>query len=151
MSWAGKILRVNLTTGTCKSEALNMQWAREYIGQRGLATAMEFWLRHLLDVQVVIEPVRQIEDQSWTWFVGLDSEATRIGNALWHGDPFEQEVLERVLALFRLTFADPGETVAEVGAAPIWLILAMTADSTLRMKPQNLIAGLPLRLAAPAS
>src|SRR3990170_3155822 len=38
MAWAEKILRVNLTAGTCKSEALNMQWARDYIGQRGLAT-----------------------------------------------------------------------------------------------------------------
>src|SRR4249920_4269438 len=38
MSWAGKILRVNLSKGTCVSEPLNMKWAREYIGQRGLAT-----------------------------------------------------------------------------------------------------------------
>jgi len=38
MAWAGKILRVNLTAGTCKAEPLNMQWARDYIGQRGLAT-----------------------------------------------------------------------------------------------------------------
>lgn len=38
MAWTGKILRVNLTVGTCKSEELNMQWARDYIGQRGLAT-----------------------------------------------------------------------------------------------------------------
>src|SRR5476649_2704301 len=38
MAWAGKILRVNLTAGTCKSEPLNMKWARYYIGQRGLAT-----------------------------------------------------------------------------------------------------------------
>jgi len=38
MSWAGKVLRVNLTAGTCKPEPLNMQWARDYIGQRGLAT-----------------------------------------------------------------------------------------------------------------
>ena len=38
MAWAGKILRVNLTAGTCKSEPLNMKWARDYIGQRGLAT-----------------------------------------------------------------------------------------------------------------
>ena len=37
MSWAGKILRVNLTTGVCKSEPLNMQWAQAYIGSRGLA------------------------------------------------------------------------------------------------------------------
>jgi aldehyde:ferredoxin oxidoreductase len=38
MAWAGKLLRVNLTAGTCKSEPLNMKWARDYIGQRGLAT-----------------------------------------------------------------------------------------------------------------
>src|SRR5450756_709146 len=38
MAWAGNILRVNLTAGTCKSEPLNMKWARDYIGQRGLAT-----------------------------------------------------------------------------------------------------------------
>ena len=38
MAWAGKILRVDLTKGTCTPEPLNMKWARDYIGQRGLAT-----------------------------------------------------------------------------------------------------------------
>jgi len=38
MSWAGKILRVNLTNGTIASEPLNMHWARQYLGSRGLAT-----------------------------------------------------------------------------------------------------------------
>ena len=38
MSWAGKILRVNLTAGTVKSEPLNMDWARAYLGSRGLGT-----------------------------------------------------------------------------------------------------------------
>ena len=38
MAWAGKILRVNLTEGTCKPEDLNMAWAQAYLGQRGLAT-----------------------------------------------------------------------------------------------------------------
>jgi len=38
MSWTKKILRVNLTKGTCTSEPLNMDWAYKYIGQRGLAT-----------------------------------------------------------------------------------------------------------------
>ncbi|MBT5435479.1 MAG: aldehyde ferredoxin oxidoreductase family protein [Rhodospirillaceae bacterium] len=38
MAWAGKILRVNLTEGTCASEPLNMEWAHAYLGQRGLAT-----------------------------------------------------------------------------------------------------------------
>ena len=38
MSWAGKILRVDLTKGSVKSEPLNMAWARAYIGSRGLGS-----------------------------------------------------------------------------------------------------------------
>ncbi len=38
MSWAGKILRVDLTAGTVKSEPLNKDWARHYLGSRGLGT-----------------------------------------------------------------------------------------------------------------
>jgi aldehyde:ferredoxin oxidoreductase len=38
MAWTEKILRVDLTKGTCTDEALNMEWADKYLGQRGLAT-----------------------------------------------------------------------------------------------------------------
>ncbi len=38
MSWAGKVLRVDLSAGTVKSEPLNMAWAREYLGSRGLGS-----------------------------------------------------------------------------------------------------------------
>ncbi len=38
MAWAKKLLRVNLTAGTISEEALNMDWANKYLGQRGLAT-----------------------------------------------------------------------------------------------------------------
>ncbi len=38
MGWQKKILRVNLTEGTCTPEPLNMEWANQYLGQRGLAT-----------------------------------------------------------------------------------------------------------------
>ncbi|MCK6426017.1 MAG: aldehyde ferredoxin oxidoreductase family protein [Burkholderiaceae bacterium] len=38
MSWAGKILRVDLTAGTVTSEPLRMDWAKLYLGSRGLAT-----------------------------------------------------------------------------------------------------------------
>lgn len=38
MSWAGKILRVDLAAGSVKSEPLKMDWARAYLGSRGLAT-----------------------------------------------------------------------------------------------------------------
>ena len=38
MSWTRKILRVDLSKGTCTPEPLNMQWAKDYLGQRGLAS-----------------------------------------------------------------------------------------------------------------
>ena len=38
MAWTRKILRVDLTEGTCTPEPLNMQWAFDYLGSRGLAS-----------------------------------------------------------------------------------------------------------------
>lgn len=38
MGWNRKLLRVDLTTGICAAEALNMQWAQDYLGSRGLAS-----------------------------------------------------------------------------------------------------------------
>jgi aldehyde:ferredoxin oxidoreductase len=42
MGWQGKILRVDLSAGTTKSEPLNMTWAKEYLGSRGLASRYLF-------------------------------------------------------------------------------------------------------------
>jgi hypothetical protein len=120
-------------------------------GRRGLAAAMARFVRHLLGVDVEIEPVERMEDRDFAWFVGLDAEATRIGNALWRGEPIDEATLNRVLAIFRLTIGDPAEALPQVGSRPVWLILAMNGDNMLRMKPQNLIAGLPLRAAAAAN
>ena len=38
MSWTGNVLRVDLSAGTCTTEPTNMEWAHDYMGQRGLAT-----------------------------------------------------------------------------------------------------------------
>ncbi len=38
MSWQRQILRVNLTTSKCTIEPLNMEWAQQYMGQRGLGS-----------------------------------------------------------------------------------------------------------------
>jgi aldehyde:ferredoxin oxidoreductase len=38
MAWTRKILRVDLSAGTCTSEPLNMEWARKYLGQRGIGS-----------------------------------------------------------------------------------------------------------------
>jgi hypothetical protein len=49
-----------------------------------------------------------------------------------------------VLALFRLTFADRSLVESRAAGFPVYLLLAMTPDRIVRMKPQNLITGLPL-------
>jgi aldehyde:ferredoxin oxidoreductase len=63
MSWAGKILRVNLTAGTVKSEPLNMEWARAYIGSRGLGS------KYLIDeVDPKVDPLSA--DNKIIWATG---------------------------------------------------------------------------------
>ena len=120
-------------------------------GRRALAAAMAIFVRHLLGVAVEIEPVERMEDRDWSWYVGLDAEATRIGDALWKGEATDDATLNRVLALFRVSIPDVREVLSRVGARPVWLILAMSADNMVRMKPQNLVAGLPLRASGAAS
>jgi hypothetical protein len=40
---------------------------------------------------------------------------------------------------------DPADVIENVGGEPFYLLLAMNAEGTLRLKPQNLVAGLPIR------
>ena len=114
------------------------------VGRRGLAAlseAIEGWVQHLLAVDVAVEPLKEMRDVPLRWYIGLDAEATRIGDALWYGEDIDDKTQRRVVGLFRLTFNNSEEDVA-------YLILAMTADKMLRMKPQNLLVGLPARLPA---
>jgi len=53
--------------------------------------------------------------------------------------------MARVVGLFALTFRDPSVVLDKVKGEPVYLILAMTGDKTIRMKPQNLATGLPIR------
>lgn len=112
--------------------------------REGLARAIEAWIRHMLGTEVLVTPARGLEDQDWRWFVGLDAEATRIGNALWQGRKLDPGAERRLLAAFRLSFVDESAVAADVRGHPVWLLLAETPDRILRMKPQNLLVGLPL-------
>jgi hypothetical protein len=56
-----------------------------------------------------------------------------------------------VLASFRLTFRDVAYVDERVGERPVYILLAMTPDRMLRVKPQNLITGLPLKVHAHAA
>lgn len=117
-------------------------------GRRGLAAlgiVAERWVAHLLGVKVSIEPLTEVRDVSFTWYVGLDAEATRLGDALWKGDELVDADRSRMVGLYRLTFADPSEVVDKLRGEPVYVMAAMTSDKVLRLKPQNLTTGLPIR------
>jgi hypothetical protein len=117
-------------------------------GRRGLAALGEViarWIAHLLAVEVDIEPLVEANDVALTWYVGLDAQATQIGDALWNGDDVDEKTLARIVGLYRLTFDDPTAVLDKARGEPIYLIMAMTPDGMLRMKPQNLVTGLPIR------
>jgi hypothetical protein len=115
-------------------------------GGRGLAAlgdVVRRWVRHLLAVEVQIHALAELRDVL-TWYVGLDATATRIGDALWNGDELDQKARGLVVGLYRLTFADDAEILEKARGAPTYLIAAMSSDRILRLKPQNLITGLPI-------
>jgi hypothetical protein len=114
-------------------------------GPSALADAIRAWISHLLGVDVAIEPLTTLSDAKLTWYVGLDAEASRMGDRLWHGETLDDRTASRVLALFRLAFPDSGLVVDAVGREPVYLILALTSDHLVRMKPQNLLTGLPIK------
>jgi hypothetical protein len=117
----------------------------------GLARAIERFVAHLLHESVSVEPIAEMRDPDWRWFTGLDAEATRLGNALWRGEPLSEAQAGRIVALFRLVFANPARVDPRVGTRPVYLILGMGEDRMVRMKPQNLVTGLPLAAGPPAS
>ncbi len=114
-------------------------------GLAALAAAMQLWIAHLLAVEVDIEPLTELREARLNWYVGLDAEATGIGDLLWHGEALDEATGARVIGLFRLDFRDLQRVPDGLAGEPIYLILAMSADRQLRMKPQNLVAGLPVR------
>jgi hypothetical protein len=114
-------------------------------GLQALATAMTRWIAHLLSVDVSIEPIQQLHDAKFTWYVGLDADATQIGDGLWNGEPLDEKTQGRVTGLFRLTFAGDAAIAEELKGEAVYLIMAMSENKLLRLKPQNLVTGLPVR------
>jgi len=129
--------------------ALDLTAGRE--GLAALAQVIGRWVRHVLAVPVDVAPLSELRDARFTWYVGLDAEGTRIGDLLWRGEELDTATSGRMVGLFALTFPD-GAAAGAAGAPaahdPVYLILAMSGDRVLRMKPQNLVTGLPVRLEA---
>lgn len=143
----------NAWTYWSRSDAFTMALAlgSDPKARLGLARVIETWLRHLAHIDADVEPLAAIEESDWRWFIGLDAEGTGIGNALWRGEPISAEAQSQVVAMFRMQIGDRAALDERVAGHPIYILLAMTADKNVRVKPQNLIAGLPLKVGARAA
>jgi hypothetical protein len=120
-------------------------------GLAALAIVMTRWIKHLLDIDVAIEPLKELRNAALTWYVGLDVHGTKIGDTLWNGAELDDAARNSLVGLFRMTFLDPGRVLERIAGEPTYLILAMGPDRVLRMKPQNLLTGLPVRDLEPAA
>ena len=105
---------------------------------------MEVWIFHFLNVEIHIKPVRRIEESRWAWHIGLDAESTEILNTLWSGEEVDAGRMRRILALFRMDFAEPREMRRDIAGRPVYLALATDENDIVKMKPQNLLLNLPL-------
>lgn len=114
---------------------------------RGLSALCEVvrrWLAHLLAIDVVVEPVADMHNLPWNWYVGLSSDATHIGDAIWRGEFDADAMRVQLIGLLRLSFRDPADMIENVRGEPVHLLLATATDGMLRIKPQNLMTGLPV-------
>ncbi len=109
------------------------------------ARVVEAWVKHFLGLAVRVQPRQSIQDDHWSWHVGLDREATQILNALYEGTPVAAEDAARLIALFGMEIEERSAVIDAVRGKTVYLALGMTSAGKVRMKPQNLLTNLPLR------
>ncbi len=109
-----------------------------------LARVIEAWIGHFLKIQVRVQPMQRIDDEKWSWHIGLDAEATRILNGLYEGREMPFEEMQRIIALFTMKIEDRNAVQPALRGKPVYLGAAMTGAKKLKLKPQNLLTNLPL-------
>ena len=109
------------------------------------ARVIEAWIEHFLDLETRVQPRASIQDEQWSWHIGLDREATGILNRLYEGETVSLEDANRLIALFRMDVEDSRTLAESMRGKPIYLGLAMTPAGKAKMKPQNLLINLPLK------
>lgn len=112
------------------------------------ARVVEAWIAHFLNIETRVQPRPSVQDEHWSWHIGLDSEATRILNALYRGETVPLDDAQQLIALFRMEIEDQDRIMETMRGKPVYLALAMTKSGRVKMKPQNLLTNLPLAAVA---
>jgi Family of unknown function (DUF6352) len=102
------------------------------------------WTRHMLAVRLKIQPLAQIDDQRWSWHLGLDAQSSLLLDKLYRSEGLTPGEQRRLLLLIRMDFVDLGAQRTDLVGKPVYSALACTEDLDLVFKPQNLLVGLPL-------
>ena len=111
-------------------------------GLDALARVIEKWIFHFLSIEVSVQPMQKIEDDKWSWHLGLDSDATSILNDLYEGADVSEDRLKQILCLFQFEAKDGFKESMQ--GKPVYVGLAMGQKSIIKFKPQNLLTNLPL-------
>lgn len=126
------------------AHSMAMNFGGNARARTGLAAAIAIFLAHLMELTTSVEPLLDLKKAAFPWFVGLDGEATALGNALWRGEPVAPERMENLVGLFRLTIDETARVTESLAGEPVYLLMAMSGERIVRLKPQNLVTGLPL-------
>ena len=111
-------------------------------GLDALARVIEKWIFHFLSIETSVKPVQKIEDEKWSWHIGLDSDTPNIFNDLYQGKELGPKRLKQILCLFQLEAKDGFNE--EMKTKPVYIGLSMDDKSIIRFKPQNILTNLPL-------
>ena len=71
-------------------------------GLDALARVIEKWIFHFLSIEASVKPMQKIEDEKWSWHLGLETDSNSILNDLYHGSDVSEERLKQILCLFQL-------------------------------------------------
>lgn len=136
----------NAATYRGRSDAYDMAYDLTHPerGRQAFGEAMAIFTRHLLGFSPDYRPIEALSEARVSWFLSLDSDGTAFGNRIWNGEALGEDERQRVLALFSFTLPDHPRILSEKRGREAFAIMGSTADRMLRIKPQNLIAGLPL-------
>lgn len=113
-------------------------------GPDALAHVIGRWIGHFFSTPVRVQAMQSVRDERWSWHVGLDAMATTILNGLYEGKDVPEEMVNRMIGLFRIEFLDDGVLRDTMRGKPVYLGIAINDDGLIRLKPQNLLANLPL-------